>query len=802
MNQYVLAPICVLTLAAAAAAQSGRTMQQNTPAFIGSTIQFQLNHPTTASGNLYAFLWSPPYAPATPITIPGMTVVGDARVDPNDHVVAFQGVLDSTGARTHSVTVPNTPGFIGYPFDLQSVDLEFGTLTLSFADNDLAITISAGMCGVTIAQAASNSNTIANADIQSITNANLGAPSSQGLPAFSYLVTRHRGDDGTVAGYQGTFSATAFNSDMDSASGRRVGRAMHAGGYQVVSCPNGYDISLIRDFANPKQFSILSFERATGIARIVPGSTWTDTSTTATPAQQVFYPGFSRDGQWAAVYVKDSNTAGFAPMVWAFRTDGMSPVVDITPAGTVVTDAFFDGTLTFTNDFLLASGSVGFFWTSATAPAQLQPLATPNTAASNMPNVWAFPFAWRISPDGSRAFLPLSGLAANSRGEMDVAMLVNNGGTPLVTNHSQFAAATGVTEFGYAGITPSTANNSSQGLKASVSPDGTKLAFLTMAAAGATTSFTGICVADGTANPPIHSVAGAAFYSEVVFLNNTTVLFFAGAANTTQSFYSLDVPTGAITQIGSATDIRTRGQFWSLNRNWWYFIRSDTGATKHNIVAVNAATGAVHDVTGSEFGGGGSVGNVRSPGTTITTDPWFALEMMMRRAPVGDYVYFAAREDFVGSTSTTYEDANIYRFDAENGGAAVRLSNNSVQGTTTQVRYINSLTIAADGNHVAWAERVGTATANSEDVWHLDLTTNTLMQVSVSNPTGQSITDGQLRFTCNPPTGLAWSIGTGSTSVPTANTKVQWVPLGSNAPIDISQAPAGTRLYWLIGAVQ
>jgi hypothetical protein len=88
------------------------------------------------------------------------------------------------------------------------------------------------------------------------------------------------------------------------------------------------------------------------------------------------------------------------------------------------------------------------------------------------------------------------------------------------------------------------------------------------------------------------------------------------------------------------------------------------------------------------------------------------------------------------------------------------------------------LTISADGNHLAWAARVGSSATTSEDVFHLDVATNTVRQASVSAPTGQTVTDGSIMFTCNPPTGLTWSIGTGTTNLPLANARVEWAPLG------------------------
>jgi hypothetical protein len=813
MKPRLFAAVAILSIAATVTAQTtGRTMSLTGYPFLGATFTVNLNYPGAVAGNVYGFMWSGPFPGSFPLVVPGFTFVGDCRVDLATMNLFNLGIYPPTGPVSMSVAVPNSPAVLGAQLDCQGIDVDI-TQTFYLADNDVAIVVTSGPGNVEITSATTTSTTTGNNNTAQINNANIGAPASYGQPLFSYLPVRHRGDEGFVEGYAGTFSATQHNSDIDSVSYRRVGRRTANTAYQTVGLPNGYEIAIIRDLVNGRQFSLTSYNRATGATVVIPGSTWVDSSTTsATPAQQNFYFGFSRDGVWGAIYVKDSQLTTatpppFAPKIWAFRTDGSQPVIDITPAGTTNASAFFDGTLAFTNDFLLASGSAGFFWTSATAPTTMQPLATPNTTFSNAPNVWAFPFSWRISQDGSTGYFPLSSNALASRAEMDMARLTNNAGTPQIVNYSQFLLATGMAEFGYSAITPSSANNSSNGIKASVSPDGTKIAFL--AATTVSTVFPGIYVADGTPNPVLYTVLGAVYYSDVAFINNTTVLFFAGAVPATglgQGFYKLDLSAGAqsgvITQIGSAIDHRTRGSFWSLNKNWWYFQRSNFASTLNDLVGVNCATGAVFSVTGTEFGTPGPVGTLRTGAhgstTNVTADPWLAVEYQLRRAPVGNYAYFTARKET--GVASTYEDANVFRFDIENGGQAVQMTSYAGTGTAAAIKNMESLTISDDGQHVAWAMRTNTVTSASEDVFHLDLNTMVVTQRSVSNPGGQTITDGSLRFTGGAtPTGLAWSLGTGSVGVPVSNAVVQWVALNSTTPITISAPAAGTRLYQVIG---
>lgn len=131
-----------LFCAAAALGQTGRAMFQRTPAIPGQTAQCELTFPASAAGNIYAFLASvPPYAPATPISVPGFTVQGLARVNPLSNSSLFSGLLGPSGSIMHGIAVPNSPVWLGFAFDLQSIDLSLATSTLAFADNDLTIAV-------------------------------------------------------------------------------------------------------------------------------------------------------------------------------------------------------------------------------------------------------------------------------------------------------------------------------------------------------------------------------------------------------------------------------------------------------------------------------------------------------------------------------------------------------------------------------------------------------------------------------------------------------------------------------------
>ena len=790
---------------------TGRTMSSVGNQLIGSTITASINHPVAAAGNLCGYMFSLAYPNVIPGIIPGFNVQGDILVDFANLIYFPISVFDATGVQNLAVGLPNDPFLVGTVIDVQSIDIELATNTLFFADNELNVTFGQGLGINTIefASATTTSLTAGNNDLRRVSNASIGAPVSAGAPLFSYLPVRHRGDEGIVEGYGGTFSSTSHNSDIESVSFLRNGRRTSNGAYQAINLVNGREISIIRDLTNTKQYSLLSYDRATGVSTIIPGSTWIDTGTAAAPTQQNFYFGFSRDGQWGGIYVKDSNTTtGFLPKVWAFRTDGSQPVVDITPAGMTLATSFFDGSLIFSNDFIVAFGGAGAFWTSATAPAQMTQLLLPNTTASNLPNVLAFPLSWRVSADGSKIYMPIGSNGAAARSEMDLVQIVNNAGTPQMTNWTQFAVAAGLAEFGYASITPSTVNNSSTGVKCAVSPDGNKVAIL--GATTVTTAFPGLYVADGTASPVLYTVPGAVYYSDVAFINNTTVMFLAGAvpaAGFGTALYKLDLTAGnqlgVVTQVATPIDIKSRGSWFSANKNYWYFVRSNNASTINNIIGVDCATGATFNVTGDElaFGAASTAGNLLSGSFNATTDPWFALEMQLRRSPVGGMAYFTARR----FNAAGVEDSNVFSFNMENGGQATMLTNNTATGTGAgSVINIESLTISADGNHLAYTQRVGTSStaATPENVWHYNLTTNVATQLSTSNALGQTVTDGSVRFVGGSnPIGVVWALGTGTaTTVATANGIAQYAPLGvAGAPVTLTGAPAGTRFYQVLG---
>lgn len=131
-----------LVLAAVANAQTGRSLIVQAPPAVGTTCTFSVVHPATAAGNPYVVLWSLAYPGTTAVTVPGLTVVGELRLDPAGLLTLFSGAFDGTGSIGHSLPIPANPDLLGVGFDLQSADLDVARATLALAENDLALVVS------------------------------------------------------------------------------------------------------------------------------------------------------------------------------------------------------------------------------------------------------------------------------------------------------------------------------------------------------------------------------------------------------------------------------------------------------------------------------------------------------------------------------------------------------------------------------------------------------------------------------------------------------------------------------------
>ena len=142
MRTLLACGLLAATAAPLVSQSTGRTMQLLAPAVIGQTASFGMTYPVAAAGNLYVFLWcSPPFPGTAALTVPGFTLLGPILLDPPTSVSAFSGLLDASGSVAQSVAIPNDLSFLGYAWDLQSVDLDASASTVRFADNELSLVV-------------------------------------------------------------------------------------------------------------------------------------------------------------------------------------------------------------------------------------------------------------------------------------------------------------------------------------------------------------------------------------------------------------------------------------------------------------------------------------------------------------------------------------------------------------------------------------------------------------------------------------------------------------------------------------
>ena len=122
-------------------ASCGRVMVQATPLVVGQTAQLRYDYPTAAANHFYWHLFSPRQSGAFAVPVPGFATIGLARVDLLNVVAELTGFLDASGQNAVLLPVPNQPSLVGFQFDMQSADLDFSTLSVRWAENDIEATV-------------------------------------------------------------------------------------------------------------------------------------------------------------------------------------------------------------------------------------------------------------------------------------------------------------------------------------------------------------------------------------------------------------------------------------------------------------------------------------------------------------------------------------------------------------------------------------------------------------------------------------------------------------------------------------
>jgi hypothetical protein len=151
------------------------------PPVVGQSAQFRMDFPPAAVSNINVFLLTTPSPQAVPLAIPGFTSIGLARIDPFGLLADHVTVLDNTGSTTWAMPIPNVPAAVGFAFDVQTLDLDFGTNQMAWADNDIAAVVAAPPPRLVINEIDYDQVGVDNASFLEIYNAGAGPASLAGI---------------------------------------------------------------------------------------------------------------------------------------------------------------------------------------------------------------------------------------------------------------------------------------------------------------------------------------------------------------------------------------------------------------------------------------------------------------------------------------------------------------------------------------------------------------------------------------------------------------------------------------------
>jgi hypothetical protein len=114
-----------------------RTMSMTASPRLGTTAQFRFAYPATAAGHLAWHFVTQRFVGSAPISLPGYAMVGAARVDLLGVKFEQFVLLSPSGTSDLAIAVPNDPQLVGFPFDVQSVDVDFANGVVYWAQNDI-----------------------------------------------------------------------------------------------------------------------------------------------------------------------------------------------------------------------------------------------------------------------------------------------------------------------------------------------------------------------------------------------------------------------------------------------------------------------------------------------------------------------------------------------------------------------------------------------------------------------------------------------------------------------------------------
>jgi len=132
-------------------AQTGRTVSVLESPQVGASARFEVAYPAAAAGNFGWFALSYHAPGAVPLVVPGFSTFGLLRVAPNQLIGNVPWVAGG-GAGTAEMTllIPANLALVGFPFDVQTLDLDFQTSALYLSDNDVEVAVAQTGCGTPV----------------------------------------------------------------------------------------------------------------------------------------------------------------------------------------------------------------------------------------------------------------------------------------------------------------------------------------------------------------------------------------------------------------------------------------------------------------------------------------------------------------------------------------------------------------------------------------------------------------------------------------------------------------------------
>ncbi|MDA0932506.1 MAG: carbohydrate-binding protein [Planctomycetota bacterium] len=128
-------------------AQTGRTVSMVEPPQLGRALELSVDHGGAANGHLGWFAITGHAAGTSAWPIPGLRTFGAVRIATNQILALAPWASPTPTGAGLTLRLPNDPALLALPFDVQAFDIDLGTASLYWSDNDLELAVGATGCG-------------------------------------------------------------------------------------------------------------------------------------------------------------------------------------------------------------------------------------------------------------------------------------------------------------------------------------------------------------------------------------------------------------------------------------------------------------------------------------------------------------------------------------------------------------------------------------------------------------------------------------------------------------------------------